>query len=144
MALNYRIFLFLIFALLPLTVKADWGGGPPFEAVVAAGIGVAILVFAFLALISLVVKSIVELFRKKKKRHIWFQSLVMFLMLGLIFYAEEKENILYDVEMKYDYETRVKTFKLLIFVAISFGWIIGYWITPKMNNPSEKPIYENH
>lgn len=144
MALNYRIFLFLIFVLLPMIAKADWGPGPPIEAVVAVGIGVAILVFAILALISLVIKSIVELFRKKKKRHIWFQAMIMFLILGLLFYAEEKENILYDVEIKYDYETRVKTFNFLIFIAISFGWIIGYWITPKMKTLSEKPTDENH
>ncbi len=138
MALSYRIFLFLIFALLPITAKADWGPGPPIEAVVAVGIGVAILVFAILALISVVIKSIVELFRKKKKRHIWFQAMVMFLMLCLLFYAEYQENFLYEVEMKYDYETRVQTFNFLIFIAISFGWIIGYWITPKIKVPAEK------
>lgn len=143
MALNYRIFLFFIFSMLPMVAKADWGPGPPVEAVVAAGIGVALLVFAILALISLVIKSIVELFRKKKKRHIWFQAMVIFLILCLLFYAEYQENFLYDVEIKYDYETRVKTFNFLIFISIAFGWIIGYWITPKMKTPSEKPTDEN-
>jgi SNF family Na+-dependent transporter len=126
------IFLFFIFAMLPMVAKADWGPGPPVEAVFAAGIGVALLVFAVLALISLVIKSIVELFRNKKKRHIWFQAIVIFLTLCLLFYAEYQENLLYDVEMKYDYETRDKTFNFLIFISLAFGWIIGYWITPKI------------
>lgn len=144
MVSNHRIFLFLFFALLPVTAKADFGPGPTIEAVVAAGIGVAILVFAILALISLVFKSIVELFRRTKKRHIWFHSLVMFLLLGLLFYAEEKQNFLYDVEIKYDSKTRVQTFNFLIFIAISFGWILGYWITPKMNAPQYKSTTESN
>jgi hypothetical protein len=142
MAPSYRIFLLFFFALLPITVKADWGPGPPIQAVIAASIGVAILVFAILALISLVVKGIVELFRKNKKRHIWFQAMVMFLFLSLLFYAEEKQNLLSEVEIKYDYETRVKTFNFLIFIAISFGWVIGYWITPR-KAPAEKLTDEN-
>ena len=143
MVSNYRFFLFLVFALMPMIAKADWGPGPPVEAVIAIGIGVALLVFAVLALVSLVLKSIVELFRKKKKKHIWFQTIVMFLFLGILFYAEEQENFLYDVEIKYDYETRVQTFNFLIFIAISFGWIIGYWITPKMKSTENKLTSEN-
>jgi hypothetical protein len=140
---NYRFFLFLVFALMPIVAKADWGPGPPAEAVVAVGIGVALLVFAILSLVSLVLKSIVELFRKKKKKHIWFQAIVMYMFLGLLFYAEEQENLLYDVEIKYDYETRVQTFNFLIFIAISFGWLIGYWITPKIKSPETKITSEN-
>lgn len=143
MAQNNRFFLFLVFALTPLIVKADWGPGPPVEAVVAVGIGVALVVFAILTLVSLVLKSIVELFRKKKKKHIWFQAIVMFMFLGLLFYAEEQENLLYDVEIKYDYDTRVQTFNFLIFIATSIGWIIGYWITPKMKLPETKSTSEN-
>lgn len=140
---NYRFFLFLVFAMMPIVAKADWRPGPPIEAVLAVGIGAALLVFAILSLVSLVLKSIVELFRKKKKKHIWFQAIVMFMFLALLFYAEEQENLLYDVEIKYDYETRVETFNFLIFITISFGWIIGYWITPKMNSPETKSTSEN-
>jgi hypothetical protein len=67
----------------------------------------------------------------------------MSLLIGLLFYAEEQENLLYDVEIKYSYEKRVQTFYFLIFLAMSFGWIIGYWITPKKKNNLEKSISEN-
>jgi hypothetical protein len=61
----------------------------------------------------------------------------------LLFYAEEQENLLYDLEIKYSYEKRVQIFYFLIFLAMSFGWIIGYWITPKKKNNLEKSISEN-
>jgi peptidoglycan/LPS O-acetylase OafA/YrhL len=144
MTRNLRIIFLIIFTFFsPLVAKADWEPGPPIEAVIAIGIAVFVIVFCILALISLVIKSIVEFFRKDKKTHIWFQTIVMFLFLGILFYAEEQENLLYDVEVKYSYEKRVQTFYFLIFLAMSFGWIIGYWITPKKKNNLEKSISEN-
>jgi peptidoglycan/LPS O-acetylase OafA/YrhL len=144
MTRNLRIIFLIIFTFFsPLVAKADWEPGPPIEAVIAFGIAVFVIVFCILALISLVIKSIVEFFRKDKKTHIWFQTILMSLLIGLLFYAEEQENLLYDVEIKYSYEKRVQTFYFLIFLAMSFGWIIGYWITPKKKNNLEKSISEN-
>jgi peptidoglycan/LPS O-acetylase OafA/YrhL len=144
MTRNLRIIFLIIFTFFsPLVAKADWEPGPPIEAVIAIGIAVFVIVFCILALISLVIKSIVEFFRKDKKTHIWFQTILMSLLIGLLFYAEEQENLLYDVEIKYSYEKRVQIFYFLIFLAMSFGWIIGYWITPKKKNNLEKSISEN-
>jgi threonine/homoserine/homoserine lactone efflux protein len=102
MTRNLRIIFLIIFTFFsPLVAKADWEPGPPIEAVIAFGIAVFVIVFCILALISLVIKSIVEFFRKDKKTHIWFQTILMSLLIGLLFYAEEQENLLYDVEIKW-------------------------------------------
>ena len=141
---KFKWLIFILFCIFsPFVAKADWDPGPPIEAVIGAGFAIFILVFSILALLSLFIKSIVELFRKEKKRHIWFQTIGMLLMIGLLFYAEEEQNLLYDIEVKYNYETRVQIFYFLIFLAISLGWTIGYWITPKVNIPKEKSNAEN-
>jgi hypothetical protein len=131
---NLRLWILLVFCLMPILSKADWGPGPPLEAVVATFVGVSLLVYGILTLVSLLLKRIVELFRKKKKKHIWYQALCMELLFGLILYLEDTHNLLYSFEIKYGYDFRVSVFQFSIFFMLLLGWVIGYLITPTRKN----------
>lgn len=136
--MKLKFWLLLITFTMPFIAKADFDPGGPIEAYIGGGALIAILVFAICLLISFVFKLIVEIFTKKKRRHIWFQALGIFVLLGLLFYGEYQENLLYNIEMKYSYETRVKVFDYLIFGSIFLGCFLGYLLTPFKKFPSQE------
>lgn len=118
------LFVFLLFAVFP--ARADFTG-PPMEAVIAIWILGLVGSFFACALAALIVKRIVEEFTKHKRRHIWFQTIFMYLFLALFLYLEDAEHILSD----FSDETRMNLYWTFFFTSLTLGCIIGYLITPK-------------
>lgn len=123
--LKFTILLvFLLSAVFP--ARADFTG-PPMEAVIAVWILGLVGGFFACALAALIVKRIIEEFTKHKRRHIWFQTIFMYLFLALFLYLEDSEYILSD----FSDETRMNLYWTFFFTSLTLGCVIGYLITPK-------------
>lgn len=120
--------LVLLFFLLSGTfsARADFTG-PPMEAIVAVWIAGVVGGFFACALLALIFKRIVEEFTKHKRRHIWFQTIGMYLFLAFFLYLEDSRHILSD----FSDENRMNSYWALFFSSLALGCILGYWITPK-------------
>jgi MFS family permease len=108
--------------------------GPPMEAVIAGWIAGIVGGFFVCALIALIFKRILEEFTKQKRRHIWFQTIFMYLFLTLFLYLEDVKHILDN----YDDKTRMNLYWTFFFSSLTLGCIIGYLITPKKQETSSK------
>ncbi len=123
--LKFTILLvFLLAAVFP--ARADFTG-PPMEAVVAVWILGLVGGFFACALAALIVKRIIEEFTKHKRRHIWFQTIFMYLFLAFFLYLEDSEHILSD----FSDGTRMNLYWTFFFTSLTLGCVIGYLITPK-------------
>jgi amino acid transporter len=130
--LKFSILLvFLLAAVFP--ARADFTG-PPMEAIVTLWILGLVGGFFACALLALIVKRIIEEFTKRKRRHIWFQTIFMYLFLALFLYLEDSEHILSD----FTDETRMNLYWILFFSSLTLGCVIGYRITPKKKEMDEK------
>lgn len=118
------LLVFILSAVFP--ARADFTG-PPMEAVVAVWILGLVGGFFTCALLALIVKRIIEEFTKQKRRHIWFQTILMYLFLALFLYLEDSEHILSD----FNDETRMNLYWTLFFLSLTLGCVIGYLITPE-------------
>jgi hypothetical protein len=116
--------LFLLSAVFP--ARADFTG-PPMEAIVAVWILGLVGGFFVCALMALIFKRILEEFIQSKRRHIWFQTIFMYLFLGLFLYLEDSEHILSD----YSDGTRMNIYWTGVFLSLTSGCILGYVLTPK-------------
>lgn len=117
---------FILSAVFP--ARADFTG-PPMEAIVALWILGVVGGFFVCALAALIFKRILEEFTKRKRGHIWFQTIFMYLFLALFLYLEDAEHILSD----FSDETRMNLYWTFFFLTLTLGCIIGYLITPKKN-----------
>ena len=124
---KFRYFVLLLFLLSgTFSARADFTG-PPMEAIVAVWIAGIVGGFFACALVALIFKRIVEEFTKHKRKHIWFQTIGMYLFLALFLYLEDAKHILSD----YSDENRMNIYWTCFFLSLASGCIIGYWITPK-------------
>ncbi len=128
---NIRLPLLILAITIALPARADWGPGPPAAAVF--GMFALGIVGGFLVSwgIAAIVKVLTELFLKTKRKHSLFAALFMCLFLGAYLYLVEEENLLYEVELNYGYETKVQVHNGLFLLSLVLGYIVGYWITPK-------------
>lgn len=126
---SLTLLLFTFLCVFP--ARADWNPGPPQGVVI--GIWFLGLVGGFFgcALFALLFKLIVEQFTQRKRRHIWFQTTLMFLFLALILYLENNQNLLYNYELEHGYEARARLYQRLLLLSLALGCIVGYLITPK-------------
>ena len=120
------LIVFILSAVFP--ARADFTG-PPMEAVIAVWILGVVGGFFACALAALIIKRIIEEFTRQKRRHIWFQTIFMYLFLALFLYLEDSEHILSD----FSDETRMNLYWTFFFLTLTLGCIIGYLITPKKN-----------
>lgn len=111
--------------------RADWNPGPPEGAVIGVVFLALVVGYFGCALFALIFKLIVEQFTKRKRRHIWFQTTLMFLFLVLVIYLENSQNLLYHYEVEHGYEARAQLYLRLILLSLALGCILGYLITPK-------------
>lgn len=118
------LIVFILSAVFP--ARADFTG-PPMEAVIAVWILGVVGGFFACALAALIIKRIVEEFTRQKRRHIWFQTIFMYLFLALFLYLEDSEHILDD----FSDETRMNFYWTFFFSSLTIGCVIGYLITPK-------------
>ena len=108
------------------SARADFTG-PPMEAVVAVWIAGIVGGFFACALVALIFKRIVEEFTRHKRRHIWFQTIGMYLFLATFLYLEDAQHILSD----YEDQNRMTIYWTGFSLSLALGCITGYWITPK-------------
>ena len=118
------LIVFILSAVFP--ARADFTC-PPMEAVIAVWILGVVGGFFACALAALIIKRIVEEFTRQKRRHIWFQTIFMYLFLALFLYLEDSEHILDD----FSDETRMNFYWTFFFSSLTIGCVIGYLITPK-------------
>ena len=113
--------------------RADFTG-PPMEAIVAVWIAGLVGGFFACAFVAWIFKGIVEEFTKSKRRHIWFQTILMYLFLAFFLYLEDARYILSD----YEDQNRTNYYWTFFFLSIALGCILGYRITPKRKD-NRKP-----
>lgn len=125
------LILFILSGTFP--ARADFTG-PPMEAIVAVWIAGLVGGFFACALFALFFKLIVEEFTQSRRRHIWFQTILMYLFLALFLYLEDSRHILDD----FSDESRMKTYWTFFFLSIVLGCVLGYWVTPKKKNQDNR------
>lgn len=118
------LLVFMLSAVFP--ARADFTG-PPMEAVIAVWILGVVGGFFACALAALIIKRIVEEFTRQKRRHIWFQTIFMYLFLAFFLYLEDSKHILDD----FSDETRMNLYWTFFFSSLTIGCVMGYLITPK-------------
>jgi hypothetical protein len=127
MNIKLKFSLLLVFILSTVfPARADFTG-PAREAIMALWILGVVGGFFACALAALIIKRIVEEFTRQKRRHIWFQTIFMYLFLALFLYLEDSEHILSD----FTDETRMNLYWTFFFSSLTIGCVIGYLITPK-------------
>ncbi|MCG8573642.1 MAG: hypothetical protein MI810_02065 [Flavobacteriales bacterium] len=126
-----RLVLSSILSLTTLPLLAAQGEVIPGEAV-------AWLILLFLVgglvialLISFLLKLIFQAIRKERRSHIVFMTILSFAFPGIFAYADEKYQLLYELEVTNSYETRQLVFWILFVLFILIGFMVGYFITPK-------------